>query len=330
MKNRIFSIIVSILLLTPNSLSVYSEDMSNSETKRIDLLAEEFSQVDLSDYITEDGNYSFRIFSCEKLEVINVPEKVTELEIQGCATLRQINVSSENNTLSSNDGVLFDKSGEILMYFPSSYPNKEYIAPEGVKEIKKGAFTQANISTVKLPDSLITIDSRAFAESKLERVVIPANVRDKCESIFYGCSSLTDVIFYDTSYAPDTFTSFPKEPDYRYSEMFKYSLSPKINLYVPRENVESYKNTVSIWENNRWGEVDKIDFTVIPMNYGYDMKYDTNNDSVIGIADVISLNQFILGKKYDDSISGDLNNDQIIDSFDMIIMRQYFSSQLKK
>ena len=54
--------------------------------------------------------------------------------------LEQIIVDSNNQNYSSNNGVLFTKNGQTLIYVPISYSQKTYKTPKSVKEIYNGAF----------------------------------------------------------------------------------------------------------------------------------------------------------------------------------------------
>lgn len=327
MKKLINLFTAAACIMSMNVPAAYS---ANDNIRRINLFSEDFGKLDLSEYTTEDAKYRVTIVGCENLEVLNIPDRVVTLDIQSCPSLREIYVSEGNETYSSIDGVLFDKTAETLLLYPRSSPRAEYTVPEGVRKINKEAFAEAKVESVILPNSLVTIDSRAFAESDLKSIVIPPNVRGECESVFYKCKSLTDVTFYDITYSPNMLTSFPTEEDNRYFQMFKYMLSPKITLHVPAENYDSYFLVFSGEFPTGWNDRDPIEVTVIPMEFGSDddMKYDVNKDGTVGIADVVTLNGYILGKTYGYSISADLNGDGAVDVFDMVLMRQYFASKI--
>ena len=91
--------------------------------------------------------------------------------------LKKIIVSKKNATLSSYDGVLFDKNRQILLYYPASKEEKSYIVPEGVTKIKDFAFQQnKNLEEIILPHSLKTIETGAFRHTELKHLSIPDNV----------------------------------------------------------------------------------------------------------------------------------------------------------
>ena len=91
--------------------------------------------------------------------------------------LKKIIVSKKNPTLSSYDGVLFDKNKQILLYYPASKEEKSYIVPEGVTKIKDFAFQQnKNLEEIILPHSLKIIETGAFRHTELKHLSIPNNV----------------------------------------------------------------------------------------------------------------------------------------------------------
>ena len=59
------------------------------------------------------------------------------------------------------------------------------------------------------------------------------------------------------------------------------------------------------------------------------VKYDINNDGKFSIADLVSLQAWILnGNELKNPSAADLNNDNIVDSFDLTLLRKIFAQQL--
>lgn len=56
--------------------------------------------------------------------------------------LKEISVDEENEKYSSNDGVLFDKKKETLMYYPRAKQSTEYTVPNTVRYINNCSFYQ--------------------------------------------------------------------------------------------------------------------------------------------------------------------------------------------
>ena len=63
--------------------------------------------------------------------------------------LKEISVDEENEKYSSNDGVLFDKKKETLMYYPRAKQSTEYTVPNTVRYINNCSFYQ-NVFLQKL------------------------------------------------------------------------------------------------------------------------------------------------------------------------------------
>ena len=68
--------------------------------------------------------------------------------------LKKIIVSEQNPLFSSQDGVLFDKNKETLLYYPVNKQEKSYIVPEGVTTIKKYAFQSKNLKEISIPSTI--------------------------------------------------------------------------------------------------------------------------------------------------------------------------------
>ncbi|MBE6841738.1 MAG: leucine-rich repeat domain-containing protein [Ruminococcus sp.] len=70
----------------------------------------------------------------------------------------------------------------------------EVIINAEIIEIPYQCFKKSNISSVKLPETLKTIDAGAFAECiNLKDVNIPQNITSLSSSVFYGCTKLTEL-----------------------------------------------------------------------------------------------------------------------------------------
>ncbi len=90
--------------------------------------------------------------------------------------LKKIIVSEQNPLLSSDNGVLFDKTRETLLFYPSGKQEKSYIVPNGVTTIKEDAFQNKNLEEVILPHSLKTLEPCALQHTNIKQLQIPDNV----------------------------------------------------------------------------------------------------------------------------------------------------------
>lgn len=105
--------------------------------------------------------------------------------------LSSIEVDPENPCYQSIDGVLYSRAGDTLIRCPHTKTSLHI--PEGVITIADSALRGCNLTEVTLPQSLKTIEARAFASCKyLTKLVIPDGVTSIGEDAFMA-SCLTDI-----------------------------------------------------------------------------------------------------------------------------------------
>ncbi|OQB13341.1 MAG: hypothetical protein BWY15_01805 [Firmicutes bacterium ADurb.Bin193] len=130
------------------------------------------TSVTIPNSVTDIDAWAF--FCCRGLTSISIPDSVTyigESVFTNCSSLTEINVHGDNEEYSSQDGVLFDKYGEMLIKFP---------------EGKSGAYI--------IPDSVTTIVDSAFEEcNSLTSLTIPSGITNIIYYMFSYCSSLTEI-----------------------------------------------------------------------------------------------------------------------------------------
>ena len=92
-------------------------------------------------------------------------------------------------------GVIFADSGETLSECPKDLSG-EYIVPEGVLDIERGAFSEcAALTSIIIPDSVAFIGEYAFSDCHgLTSITLPYNVIKIEEGAFMGCTSLETLI----------------------------------------------------------------------------------------------------------------------------------------
>ena len=181
------------------------------------------TEIVLPERLTKLGYAAF--YGCEKLTTITIPASVTTLDgfviFAECPSLKAINVDSQNRVYSSKDGVLFSKSGNMLICYPAQ-KGKTYRIPEGVTTIAERAFAgNSNLTNVTIPNGLKTIGYAAFSGCiSLKTITFPSSIinieagaftfcislhqlkfencaADIGDSAFYNCINLTSVDFGD-------------------------------------------------------------------------------------------------------------------------------------
>lgn len=123
----------------------------------------------------------YRAFgSCASLENVVIGAGVTYIEegaFRSCKSLKNIEVSEDNSSFTSVDGVLFNKDKTELLKYPTGSSNTTYT----------------------VPNSVTTIGYRAFDYSaSLESIVIGAGVTHIGENAFKNCTALKDVYYTGT------------------------------------------------------------------------------------------------------------------------------------
>ena len=168
------------------------------------------------------------VFKNAKIETLTISENlVIDTSsgggiVQGCTTIKEIIVPDGHKTLSSFEGVLYDKHQTSLYIYPAAKDSLSYSIPDTVTYIAPGTFYQYKGTYLKLPKNLTGIDASAFEKSLLETIEIPAAVTTIGANAFKDCKNLRTITipkdskltligvqaFYDTAiteiYLPDS------------------------------------------------------------------------------------------------------------------------------
>ncbi len=152
---------------------------------------------------------------------VNIPSSVTNIGNNGvygdpfnCRNLLSINVDSANTFYESINGVLFNKSGTVLISVPGSMTGS-YIIPSGVLSINGGSFQWGFLTSVIIPSSVTNIGDGAF----------------------YSCTSLTSLTVQAT--IPPALPSG--------SQVFD-NCNPGLLIHVPSGTVLTYQ-TATGWSD---------------------------------------------------------------------------------
>ena len=151
---------------------------------------------------------------CSALTTIELPDSVTSIGVNlfaGCESLKNIRVSPEQPVFAVSDGVLFDKAEKSLICYPAGKQEEAYEVPQGIQQIKFGAFSCCSaLTTIELPDSVTSIGESTFSDcSSLTSIELPDSVTSIGKYAFYRCSALTGVEL------PDSVTSIGEYAFYR-------------------------------------------------------------------------------------------------------------------
>jgi BspA type Leucine rich repeat region (6 copies) len=134
---------------------------------------------------------------CTSLTGITIPNSVNFIGVHafsGCSNLTSIGVDSTNPWFSSEDGVLFTKSQDLLIACP---PGKagQYSVPSKVSRIANHGFADCTtLTSVTLPNGIAEIGDFAFSGcTGLISVSLPDSVAYLGRSAMASCSSLASI-----------------------------------------------------------------------------------------------------------------------------------------
>ncbi|MEZ5327700.1 MAG: leucine-rich repeat domain-containing protein [Verrucomicrobiales bacterium] len=152
--------------------------------------------VIIPDSIATIGSDAFS--DCISFRRINIPNSVIFIGFGAfsyCSNLESITVEMENPRYTSEDGILFSKSKELIYQYPAA-KGGNYDIPQGTTRIAESAFGGCrNVAAIRIPSSVITIDWRAFMDcTSITEILIPQNVEFIGLYNFSGCDSLQSIL----------------------------------------------------------------------------------------------------------------------------------------
>ncbi len=157
-----------------------------------------FAAAGLTEYViphsvTTIGNHAF--IDCIKLESITIPDSVTTIgyfSFGYCNSLHEF-----KGRFASEDGRCLIIDGVLKAFAPADVT--EYIIPNSVTSIDARAFQGCSLESITIPDSVISIGEYAFHYClSLTSVTIGDSVTEIGSYAFYNCYSLTSVTIGDS------------------------------------------------------------------------------------------------------------------------------------
>ena len=136
------------------------------------------------------------VFAGSRLTRITVPAALTNLgagPFANCFYLTNVTVAPGNPAYTAVDGVLFQNQPDTLVYYPNKRSGDSYAVPDFAQFIGADAFSAARLREIIISTNVVSLGDRAFANSWLESLTIPASVTNIGISIVEG-TSLTNII----------------------------------------------------------------------------------------------------------------------------------------
>lgn len=132
------------------------------------------------------------------LESVTIPNGITMLYgnpfYLGGMNLQFV-ISKDHPTLALIDGVLFSKADKRLICFPGSKEAiKNYTVPNGIEIIADRAFYSTDLSTIVLPETLVSIGVESFRFcDNIVKLHIPDSVTHIGDDAFSDCDELDEI-----------------------------------------------------------------------------------------------------------------------------------------
>ncbi|MCR5080227.1 MAG: leucine-rich repeat domain-containing protein [Treponema sp.] len=190
--------------VTANDMKTFLEKLCNSEVNTSSIKISESSTLDLSKTnLTSFGNMTFgdssdnklveQTFSQVILPVTNCASGLADWRVRECLSgAKEFIVPPGSSYMYSENGVVYNKNKDKIIYYPASSTKTSYTWPDTVIEVGDYAFALTkNLSVMEIPNTVTTIGSGAFRNSKITSLTIPASVTTIKRTVFFGCEELT-------------------------------------------------------------------------------------------------------------------------------------------
>lgn len=140
----------------------------------------------------------YALMGCGSLTSFSFSKYVTEIGFAvffESVRLESISVDPDNQNYKSIDGVLFDKTGELLVTYPAGKTDSNYTINNTVVTIGDYAFSKnIYLTNVVIGTSVTTIKTHAFYNCwELTSIIIPNNVTSLETYAFRNCVGLTSI-----------------------------------------------------------------------------------------------------------------------------------------
>ena len=190
----------------------------------------------------------------DSLTVVNIPAKIEKIQnMKSLKNIESISVDINNERFSSIDGILYNKSQDIVYGCPRAYKGNVKIV-NGVETINSGAFIDCKeITRIDLPASITTMSFREFSRIvglkeiifRSERPIFTAKKEGKEVMVLQVANPTVEIIV-------------PKQAKNAYKEALNQitgeytELNDSIPYTVETSKMPSIKNIVGVKNFNKY------------------------------------------------------------------------------
>lgn len=132
----------------------------------------------------------------DNIETVTIPVNICHIGASAFygTSIKEFFVETGHPMYKTENGVLFSKDGIAIIAYPPKKTETSYVIPDGVEEIYHGCFAgNTNLKELTLPDSIIYIDTWAFAYTIIQELDIPESVTEIGIYSFAYMRRLTDI-----------------------------------------------------------------------------------------------------------------------------------------
>jgi len=179
-------------------------------------------------------------WNTENVTKVTIPKTIMSMDFDNdntiytnpfceCKSLEWIEVEEGCPLFSTIDGVLFAENKTMLLGYPTASPRETYTVPEGVTNIRSGAFHHNKyLRKLVIPEEVTSLGYHSFSDTKsLEELYIKGVLDSGCmdAGLFEGMS--TNVAVYVLPSEMDKFKAIYQGPVYPLPEQTNNPDTPK-------------------------------------------------------------------------------------------------------
>ena len=156
--------------------------------------------VTIPNSVTSIGESAFYRTSLKSITIPNSVTYIGKYAFNGCTSLTNIYVDSNNKNYTSVNGNLYNKNKTELIQYAAGKTDEYFSIPSSVTSIGDLAFDGCkSLMSVTIPDSVTSIGDSAFSDcTSLNSITIPDSVTRIGDCAFYFCTSLKSVTIPDS------------------------------------------------------------------------------------------------------------------------------------